>query len=89
MWPIASIWCDIKILFIHSYIPSQRGFDCIQCLLPLQVVKKHYGHFAKKEVTLRVRFERSEIMLNIPEDGLVTRKGWKIVPCSHPTVSEA
>ena len=51
--------------------------------------EEHYGHFAKKEVTLRVRFEHSEIMLNIPDDGLVTREGWKIVPCFHPTVSEA
>ena len=89
MWPIASIRCDIKNLFIQSYIPSQWAFDFIQCLLLLQVVKEHYGHFAKKEVTLQVRFERSEIMLNIPDDGLVTREGWKIVPCSHLTVSEA
>ena len=68
----------------------QWPFDLnIQLLLSLQVVREHYGHFAKKEVTLRVRFEHSEIMLNIPVDGLVTKEGWRIVPCSHPTVSEA
>ena len=58
-------------------------------MIPLQVVREHYGHFAKKEVTLRVRFGRSEITLGIPEDGLVTREGWRIAPFSHPTVSEA
>ena len=58
-------------------------------MIPLQVVREYYGHFAKKEVTLRVRFGRSEITLGIPEDGLVTREGWRIAPFSHPTVSEA
>ena len=56
-------------------------------VLSLQLVREHYGHFAKKEATLRVRFGRSEITLGIPEDGLVTKDGWKITPFSHPTVS--
>ena len=58
-------------------------------MIPLQVVREYYGHFATKEVTLRVRFGRSEITLGVPEDGLVTREGWRIAPFSHPTVSEA
>ena len=58
-------------------------------VISLQVVREHYGHFAKKEATLRVRFGRSEITLGIPEDGLVTGEGWKIAPFSHPSVSEA
>ena len=58
-------------------------------MIPLQVVKEHYGHFAKREATLRVGFERSKITLDIPEDGLVTDEGWKITPFSHPTVSVA
>ena len=54
----------------------------------LQVVKEHYGHFATQEATLRVRFGCNEITLDVPEDGLVTREGWRITPRSYPTVSE-
>ena len=52
----------------------------------MQFVREHYGHFANQEATLRVRFERSKITLDIPENGLVTREGWRITPRSHPTV---
>ena len=38
---------------------------------------------------MRVKFEHSEITLNIPEDGLVTKEGWRITPLTTPTVSEA
>ena len=38
---------------------------------------------------MRVGFERSEITLDIPEDGLVTREDWRITPLTTPTVSEA
>ena len=55
----------------------------------MQVVREHYGHFAKKEATLRVSFGRSEITLGIPDDGLVTKEGWRITPFSFPTVSKA
>ena len=55
----------------------------------MQVVREYYGHFAKKEATLRIRFEVNEITLNIPADGLVTQEGWRITPLSFPTVSEA
>ena len=54
----------------------------------LQIVRKHYGHFAKQEATLRVRFEHSKITLDIPEDGQVTKDGWRITPRTHPTVSD-
>ena len=53
----------------------------------MQVVREHYGHFAKKEATLRIRFEGNEITLDIPADGLVTKEGWRITPFSFPTVS--
>jgi len=54
----------------------------------LQIVRKHYGHFARQEATLQVRFEQSKISLDIPEDGQVTKDGWRITPRTHPTVSE-
>ena len=50
-------------------------------------MKEHY-HFARKNGTIRVHFERSEITLDIPDAGLMTG-GWIITPFSHPTVSEA
>ena len=54
----------------------------------MQVVREHYGHFAKKEATLRIRFGGNEITLDIPADGLVTKEGWRITPLSFPTVSQ-
>ena len=59
----------------------------IRAVILLQVVRDHYGHFARKEATLRVSFKCSEITLDIPDDGLVTREGWRITPLSFPTVS--
>ena len=59
----------------------------IQTLFQLQVVRDHYGHFATEEAILRVKFQRSEITLDIPVDGRVTREGWRIIPRSYPTVS--
>ena len=56
--------------------------------LKLQVVREHYGHFAKEEASLRITFGHSEITLDIPKDGEVTKEGWRITPCSYPTVSE-
>ena len=47
-------------------------------MIPLQVVKKHYDHFATREAILRIKFEHSEITLHIPVDGLVTKNGWTI-----------
>ena len=55
--------------------------------LKLQVVREHYHHFAKEEASLRIIFENSEITLDIPNDGEVTNEGWRITPCSYPTVS--
>ena len=54
--------------------------------MKLQVVKEHYGRFAREAGTLRVRFERSEITLDLPKDGLQTTDGWRITPLTHPTV---
>ena len=55
----------------------------------LQIVRKHYGHFAREVTIMQVGFERSEITLDIPHEGLVTKEGSKIIPFSPPTVSEA
>ena len=52
-------------------------------------MREHYGTFAKRDATLRIRYDGSEITLSIPVDGLVTREGWRITPFSHPTVSGA
>ena len=60
----------------------------IQAIILFQVVREHYGHFAREEATLRVEFMDSEITLNIPNDGLVTREGWRITPLTPPTVSK-
>ena len=53
----------------------------------LQAVKYHYDHFAKRDTSLKVEFQRSEITLDIPEDGKLTQEGWKITPMSYPSVS--
>ena len=60
----------------------------IQAAFPLQVVRKHYCDFAREEATLPVGFMDSEITLDIPVDGLVTREGWRIIPFTAPTVSK-
>ena len=59
----------------------------IETTIHLQIVRKYYGVFARREAILRVSFGRSKITLGIPDDGLVTREGWRITPLSFPTVS--
>ena len=51
----------------------------------MQVVGKHYC----QEATFQVRFGRSKIRLDIPENGKVTKEGWRLTPSTHPTVSTA
>ena len=53
----------------------------------MQLVKKHYGHSAREDGSLRITFEDREITMSIPEDGLTTKEHWRITPFSHPTVS--
>ena len=55
----------------------------------LQCVREDYGCFAKWETTFRVDFEEesSGISLDIPEDGQMTKNGWRILPLTNPTVS--
>ena len=60
----------------------------IQAAIPFQVVKEYYGHFTRKEATLRVIFMDSKITLDIPVDGLVAGGGWRITPFTTPTVSK-
>ena len=61
----------------------------IQTTIQLQAVQERYGHFARRDAVLRVRFGDSKITLGIPVDGLVTEKGWRITPLSFPSVSKA
>ena len=49
----------------------------------MQVVVKDYC----EETSFLVRFGRSKISLDIPDNGKVTEEGWRITPSTHPTVS--
>ena len=49
----------------------------------MQIVGKHYC----QETSFQVRFGRSKISLDIPENGQVTKEGWRITTSTHPTVS--
>ena len=58
----------------------------------LQAVENHYDDFAKKykltikqDSSTKFEFEESEITLDIPEDGELTKEGWNIIPIT-PTV---
>ena len=53
----------------------------------MQAVKHHFSCFAKWDTSLKVGFQKSEITLNIPDDGELTREGWKIIPMTYPAVS--
>ena len=49
-------------------------------------MKNHYKDFAKRDSSTTFKFEGSEIVLNIPEDGKLTEEGWKITPITSPVV---
>ena len=51
----------------------------------MQAVKQHFSHFAKWDRSLKVVFQKSEITLNIPEEGTI-QEGWKITPMTYPVV---
>ena len=53
-------------------------------LFQMQIVGKHYS----QETSFQVRFGRSKISLDIPENGKVTKEGWRLTPSTHPTVSD-
>ena len=53
-------------------------------LFQMQIVGKHYS----QETSFQVRFGRSKISLDIPEDGKLTKEGWRLTPSTHPTVSD-
>ena len=53
----------------------------------MQAVRNYFGHFAKLDTWLKVGFQKSEITVDIPEDGVITREGWKITPMTYPAVS--
>ena len=58
---------------------------CLNCLHDLQAVENHYNVFARRDSSTKIKFEGSEITLDIPEDGELTKEGWKIIPIT-PTV---
>ena len=50
-------------------------------------MEHHFSsQFAKLDALLKIGFEKSEIALNIPEDGRITEEGWKITPITPPVV---
>lgn len=51
----------------------------------MQAVESHFSRFAKLDTSLKIDFQKSEIVLNIPEDGIV-QDGWKITPMTYPVV---
>ena len=51
----------------------------------MQAVESHFSRFAKLDTSLKIDFQKSEIILNIPEDGIV-QDGWKITPMTYPVV---
>lgn len=53
----------------------------------MQAVQNHFSCFAKWDTSLKVGFQKSEITLNIPDDGELTQEGWKITPMTYPAVS--
>ena len=50
-------------------------------------MKDHFSCFAKWDTSLKVGFQKSEITLDIPDDGELTQEGWKIIPMTYPAVS--
>ena len=82
------MWCALCAAISNVSVNVCFVVTHMAVFVSLQIVKEHYGHFAKQEATLRVRFEHSKITLDIPEDGQVTKEGWRITPRTHPTVSE-
>ena len=50
-------------------------------------MKNYFSHFATLDAWLKVGFQKSEITLDIPEDGEITQEGWKITPMTYPAVS--
>ena len=51
----------------------------------MQAVKQHFSHFAKWDMSVKVLFQKSEITLNVPEEGII-QDGWKITPMTYPVV---
>ena len=87
--PGTSHSCTKKGTVCSDHFSSYNDYTWLvqHALFYMQVVREHYGTFAKREATMRIRFEDSKITLSIPEDGLMTREGWRIIPFSFPTVS--
>lgn len=71
--------CMISSTFIHCNEITALLLDY------MQAVKQHFSHFAKWDRSLKVVFQKSEITLNIPEEG-ITQEGWKITPMTYPVV---
>ena len=81
----------LQMEYVAHLCVSSFSYIVFVCLFffisHLQSVKYHYDHIAKRNTSLKVVFQRSEITLDIPEDGQLTQEGWKITPMSYPSVS--
>lgn len=71
---------------INSLVIPHFPYNAIQCpvSVPLQLIREHNSHSAS---TLKIKFEKDRLTLDIPGDGTVTKEGWTITPFTHPTVS--
>ena len=78
----------IAINKYQCYTVTPQPLLTCQCrlmyLFQMQIVGKHYS----QETSFQVRFGRSKISLDIPEDGKLTKEGWRLTPSTHPTVSD-
>ena len=80
------VWVEI-LLCHHTRSWSQKYgtfLSLVYVYICASFVREHYSHFAKQEATLRVKFEHSDITLDISLDGLVTREGWRMTPLTAP-----
>ena len=67
-------------MWLWNYF-SNASVSLLYVSVALQVVGKDYC----QEETFPIKFEDSEISLDIPEDG-ETKEGWTITPCTYPLI---
>ena len=61
---------------------SNASVSLLHVSVALQVVGKDYF----QEEAFQIKFEDSEISLDIPKNGEKTEEGWRITPYTHPLV---
>ena len=68
-------------MWLWNYF-SNASVSLLYVSVALQVVGKDYC----QEEIFQIKFEDSEISLDIPKNGEKTKEGWRITPCTHPLV---